>query len=532
MKSLPVHLQILMVIIGVLLVPNRAVGFPTQQGSQASEQDSLFNPDEEPEWSERIFRSSLDNIRRNRSKLVSGLITAPDNSPIQHARIILKRNQGQREYQALSKEDGSFLFGQITAGNYHLSVEKEGFPKKERDLEISSNCSHKIEVTLGVEFRDFEFIPIEVRIPGKQNETSALEAYKRAEDLIPQESRCKFAGCTQKLKLLSVSRTNKGIDGESDEKNTEEMAPEETIYQFLYTKEPMKPDARLGDRFSRISVMGESGSPDKKGNTFARFGGNEILPGFSHEYAGIRIYRKPEIAALRFKTYKIINSAFQQDGKLALIPASRPINSREELHQTTGVVIPIRIRNNLYLNIYSAHPELIKQYDTYEWRLLAIQAAEFQGLITPEEADIYYQKEIDRLRSTPDGARILSEIIIEYKSSTREEREKAEADACQNASSGFINGAALGAFATVALGLLMLTYFHRPMLRVSQDTLELARRKGAIESAEEERRNKLHDWELKKKELEIENLTLENLAARLELEKTSEKTIWTGNDYY
>jgi hypothetical protein len=243
--------------------------------------------------------------------------------------------------------------------------------------------------------------------------------------------------------------------------------------------------------------------------------------------------------SIRHRARKIIKNAFRQEKQLALVPAKFPINSPSELYQTTGTVIPVHFQGSQYLNIYFPNPALQSRLADYEWRLLAIQAAEFKGMITRKEADFLYSQEIDRIRLRPDGDRILSQIILEYQNSTPEQRIVIEQEAKKNTSEGFLNGALLGSLAAVALGLLSFRFIQLPQLRVSQSTLDLARLKTENETAEEERKKELHHQELIKRRLEIKKLSLENRVTSQKLEQDSKKpdqdsgkTDSLGNDYY
>jgi outer membrane receptor protein involved in Fe transport len=91
-----------------------------------------------------------ENFRTQDDYSLSGRVTDPNGEPVAGARVTAQGKFGGAEIQIITDASGAFRFEKLTAGDYKIKVEANGFSIVLREVSLKNNVAGNLEIALPV----------------------------------------------------------------------------------------------------------------------------------------------------------------------------------------------------------------------------------------------------------------------------------------------------------------------------------------------------------------------------------------------
>jgi len=75
---------------------------------------------------------------------VRGVIHDPQHRPVQGAKVVLRATTSDWKQEALTNENGAFLFTAVPAGIYDLAASADGFNPESQQVQVSSGIGNEL----------------------------------------------------------------------------------------------------------------------------------------------------------------------------------------------------------------------------------------------------------------------------------------------------------------------------------------------------------------------------------------------------
>ncbi len=99
---------------------------------------------------EKFYKGNQAFINKQATQILSGHISDPNGSPVAGAKVTAQGKFGGAEVQIITDADGKFRFENLSAGDYRIKVEANGFSVSNREIKFENAATDNLEIVLTV----------------------------------------------------------------------------------------------------------------------------------------------------------------------------------------------------------------------------------------------------------------------------------------------------------------------------------------------------------------------------------------------